>query len=62
MVVYEDAPPRGRNGRCNAELSDVPVAYPAHISFTDCIVDQTAQLILTFSVRYLNWVDGNLRV
>ncbi len=27
------------NGKYNAKLSDVPVAYSAQVSFTDCSVD-----------------------
>lgn len=61
MVIYEDAPIRGRDGRYNAKLSGVPVAYSAQVSFTDCSVDHTRQLVLTVFVRYLNCVDGKLR-
>ena len=30
---------RRRNGRYNAKLSDGPVVYPAHVSFTNYIMD-----------------------
>lgn len=33
----------------------------AQVSFRDCSVDQTAQLVLTFSMRYTNCADGKLR-
>lgn len=63
MVGNENVPLRGRTAQWEmyAKLSDVPIVYSAKVSFRDCGVDQTAQLVPIFSVRYVNCADGKLR-